>query len=154
MSSDNILKQITKGALLQVESVSRPGYFAIATTFSPTGKPMVLAGPREQGNPTFLVAEYSYDGNITAKIVLRSQTAPAGFWHRGTSGQGFTNPVEIQPGGDTFILRVESGNQVSIQTSVAPPPPWVQLVSGPAPYLGAGFGAPIPTGFWLLHIVG
>jgi hypothetical protein len=136
----SILARITVGAILQIQSVASPAYYAVAAQI-PGRPPMVLAGERGGwGNPDFVVTMYDYDGRNEAKISLLSKASPAGFWSAGKSIEGFPNPLVIdnrQPG---HFLLTDTGRGISIQNTFGPPEPYIRLLPpGIAAYLGYGF---------------
>lgn len=124
----SILAQIHEGALLQFQSLQIPRVYAVAATDH--GRALVVGGERGvRGNPTFVVTRYSYSPEFNrAKISLRSNAEPVGFWAPGKSSPGLTNPLVIDPQVAGELNLADTGNGISIQNPTGTAP-FYQLVT-------------------------
>lgn len=149
-----ILAQIQVGARLQFETLRIRNYYAVAAVLSGY-PPLVVAGERTFGNPTFLVTMYAYDGKNQAKISLRSTTSPVGYWVAGDDIQGFSSPITIADVPGEFLLTDTGNGIISIQ-NIVPPPSYIRVIPpGISTYLSYGYPDPGGmAGLFNISIVG
>jgi hypothetical protein len=146
------------GAMLQF---SRDDYVVVPQSLN-TDPARVIVALVEGGGGSFSVIDYEYgpgagpQGEDQAKVTLQTDGSFPGFMATGETYGEIQNPLVIAETPTEFILTNVDGNDVTFQSTSAPPPPFVQVVpaSSTLSYLAYGFDGAFLQGSFTLSVVG
>lgn len=133
--------------------------YVVPTQVSGVSVPVLAVGTPGPGFPGWVIAEWEYDGNITAKasIQLGATVEPGPpYWVAGEpQGPLADPPIILGQSPEPFIITEPSPGFVNIQTGSTPQQSyiWWEVESGPA-YLNYGHPGAFLQGAFAIVVTG